>query len=125
MDDELRASYEKALIEEKASKIAAKLTAVDGSSAGKRFAGAVRLKKQFDAMFGDITIVAPANRVLFKGRLRNALREVDADEEADLTPSPPSSQDETMTEDPAGGRKRKTRKHKRKTRKHTRKQIRK
>jgi hypothetical protein len=44
---------------------------------------------------------------------------VNQDEDADLTPTPPAGQDvnATISEDPAGGRRRRTRKQKRKSRK--------
>lgn len=122
MDDEVRAMYEKALTEGKAGRIATKLVSKNGTAAGKRFAGAVRSKKQYDELLED---QAPASRATHSANLRSAIREVDQDEDADFTPTPPPSQDlnATISEDPAGGRKRKTRKHKRKSRK-TRKQRR-
>jgi hypothetical protein len=116
MDDEVRAMYEKALTEGKSGRIASKLVSKNGTAAGKRFAGAVRSKKQYDELLED---QAPGSRAAHRGNLRAAIEDVNQDEDADFTPSPPASQDvnATISEDPAGGRRRRTRKQKRKSRK--------
>ena len=124
MDDEVRAMYEKALTEGKSGRVASKLVSKNGTAAGKRFAGAVRSKKQYDELLED---QAPGSRAAHRANLRAAITEVDQDEDADFTPTPPASQDldATMSGDPDGGRRRKTRKRKtkrkaKKTRKHRR-----